>query len=128
MVARKRPENPFTRIMWTILVLSCPTYAHGEDAVILIGIEIIIILLLISLILAAKLNFIGKVICIFTCFFGVVISNGVTWKMAFDDNQLLISILSLLSPVAFSFVSFLAVKNKFRKDLPVPDKYSGINI
>lgn len=93
-----------------LLCLPISTYASGQNALTLIGLELILIIILLKL----KINLKGKGILIFIFLLTHLVIYKLIEKLPYTENQILINSITIGIPILSVLISYLIIKKNKR--------------
>jgi hypothetical protein len=104
--------------IFLLLLFACPmtAFAHGEDVLTTIFLELIVVVIFVVALLTVRLNGKGKLIIggiyISTTALTFMITNG----LPYNQYQATINIIVGAVPLTIGLISYLILRNKFQKE------------
>jgi hypothetical protein len=117
MSSEKSKMKKLKHILSLLLLISPLTaFAHGEEVLVTLFLEFIVVVILVIGLLTIKLNGTGKFIIGGIYVLAIVLSFMITNSLPYDQYRTMINIVVVVVPMTLGLISYVGLKNKFPKE------------
>lgn len=109
----KKQKNIFL-----LLLLASPltVFAHGEEVLLTVFLELLLIVILVIGLLTINLNGKGKLIIGGLYILAVVLTFIITNSLPYNQYRTMINFLVVFVPLTIGVISYIGLKNRFQKE------------
>jgi hypothetical protein len=103
--------------IFSLLLLASPltAFAHGEEVLLTVFLEFLVVAILVIGLLTINLNGKGKLIIGGIYILAVALTFMITNSLPYNEYRTMINILVVFVPVTIGGISYIGLKNKFQK-------------
>jgi hypothetical protein len=104
--------------IFSLLLLASPltAFAHGEQVLLTVFLEFVIVVILVIGLLIINLNGKGKLIIGGIYILAVVLTFIITNSLPYNQYRTMINILVFFVPLTIGVISYIGLKDKFQKE------------